>query len=172
MLMVSAVWQAVTRVNHSRVMWNCTSWYKLLWWQLDGSAGHLWLHVPSHIPRVMTGTAVTVYEGVLTWKHFPYYWSFVWGIRQWPVDFPHLTKSQQYRVWWYLCCQPEQAAHCTFKLLLVTPLCHCDITVMCQVIMPYMHQSQLPPWSPSTTYTSVVICKARAVNIICDCITL
>ena len=32
---------------------------------------------------------VTEHDDVIKWKHFPRYWSFVRGIRRWPVNSPH-----------------------------------------------------------------------------------
>ena len=29
------------------------------------------------------------HDDVIKWKHFPRYWTFVWGIHQWPVNSPH-----------------------------------------------------------------------------------
>ena len=30
-----------------------------------------------------------IYDDVIKWKHFPSYWSFVWGIHRWSVNYPH-----------------------------------------------------------------------------------
>ena len=33
-----------------------------------------------------------IHDDVIKWKHFPRYWSFVWGIRRSPVNSPHLSQ--------------------------------------------------------------------------------
>ena len=47
------------------------------------------------------------HDGVMTWKHFPNYWPFVWGIHQWRVDSPHIGPVTC-SFWCFLWCMSEQ----------------------------------------------------------------
>ena len=47
--------------------------------------------VKSRSPEISTKGIVNNknHDGVIKWKHFPRYWTFVWGIRRSPVNSPH-----------------------------------------------------------------------------------
>ena len=46
----------------------------------------------NHSVDMLTHPITNVNDDVIKWKHFPRYWSFVWGIHRSPVNSPH--KSQ------------------------------------------------------------------------------
>ena len=48
-----------------------------------------------HVNQVLLCWIYVRPDDVIKWKHFPRYWSFVWGIHQWPVNSPH--KGQWHR---------------------------------------------------------------------------
>ena len=44
------------------------------------------------------------YNDEMRWKHFPHHWPFVWGIHQWPVDYPVLQViCDAIKLMWYQC---------------------------------------------------------------------
>ena len=71
------------------------------------------------------------HDDVIKWKHFPRYWSFVWGIHRWLVNSPHKGQWRGALMFSLICSwingwvnhreAGDLKGHCA----------HCDVIVMC-----------------------------------------
>ena len=71
-----------------------------------------------------TNLGHALHDDIFTWKHFPHYWPFVWGIHQSPVNSPppppHThTKASDAELWCFLWSAPEQMVEWTTEMMVI-----------------------------------------------------
>ena len=87
-------WKRTEKMKINRSSW----WFKSLCFKILDSTVlklSLLLFVILNIVKKFERTQpcilriIKIHDGVIKWKHFPRYWSFVRGIHRWPVNSPH-----------------------------------------------------------------------------------
>ena len=76
-----------------------------LWHMVDPWIGIQWKQI---IDARGQSLHVAWAYGVMTWKRFPHYWPFVWGIHRLTVN-SHHKRTGNAELWCFTCCNPEQA---------------------------------------------------------------
>ena len=70
------------------------------------------------------------HDDVITWKHFPRYWPFVWGIHRSPVNSPHKGQWRGALIFFLICAWTNGWVHNRDAGDLRRHCCHYDVTVM------------------------------------------
>ena len=89
--------------------------------------------------RIATKYKIRIVWGVMTWKRFPHYWTFMRGMNRSKVIFPHKIS-----VMWSFDVSYEDAVEQTVTLS-VTPWCSCDIPVTRHVALLWVLWSNCLP---------------------------
>ena len=72
---------------------------------------------------------------VIKWKHFPHYWSFVWGIHRLPVNSPRKGQWSGALVYSLICAWTNSSANNEDTGDLRCHCAHYDVTVMMNLVM-------------------------------------
>ena len=73
---------------------------------------------------------LSVHDDVIKWKHFPRYWSFVWGIHRSPVNSPHKGQWRGALMFSLICARINGWVNNREAVDLRRHQAHCDVIVM------------------------------------------
>ena len=90
-----------------------------------------WIPTLKHTTRQTNRRdAITKYDDVIKWKHFPRYWPFVWGIHRSPVKSPHKDQWRGALTFSLICAWVNGWVNYRDAGELRRHCAHCDVTFM------------------------------------------